>query len=578
MSRQAILVLVACVLFVPVQALAATWCAENPSATSTCHSTAIFCDDLELICNGAPACPPAPQQPCPDGTPWSWKIIRQHWPRTSRINDTGNLCGIEFKGEEDDRYLEVVGLGTRDPYGDLGQNTVDLTADIQHTWGSGYNAVVGTDENPLVLRYLVSGGIQTATHIMYDIGAMELFLDTGEPNRNRAPMDYVLVGADDGTGCINCRSLCGGSTDSAAAPWPYVCQSYETGTTGAPLCPPLQTVVRTAIAVGMNSLLDTNPCHCEKAGNRVPTNPYLSFYDGLKWRVLHPDHPGPEGENAVWTTTYDGPPVSPGVYFVLGRKYNIVTMTIKSTTVDIAMYARQTNINGTNYAVLSTVTGLKRAYLGKFNKLHGGASIGCQMDSNGACVGNRHCLHPGYDTCDGSPKAIWNAKWLVFDDVYVSGGLPDGVPGACCLPGGGCVVGTPTDCAAAGGVSAGPNVPCDPNPCHGACCLPSAECIDTNHDACPGTFQGFMSDCATTFCPCPTPSVDADADGDVDQGDFAVLQRCFASVEVGFPETRCVCFDRPEIGYPEGDGDIDMDDLAAFEACASGPGVPSTCQ
>ncbi len=140
------------------------------------------------------------------------------------------------------------------------------------------------------------------------------------------------------------------------------------------------------------------------------------------------------------------------------------------------------------------------------------------------------------------------------------------------------MVGTPAECAAAGGVSAGPNVPCDPNPCHGACCLPTAECLDTAFDACAGTFQGMGTNCTTTACPCPTPFADADADGDVDQGDFAVLQRCFSPVESSFPENRCICFDRPQVGYPDGDGDIDMDDVAVFEACASGPGVPTACQ
>ncbi len=586
MTRHAILLFVACAVLVPVQALADTECNDMyMPADPSCHNTAIHCDDIDRICNGAPACPPPPPEPCPyttdpDGSthaavPWSWKIIREHWTRTSSTNDSGNLCGVEFKGDEDFIFQNSPPFAVRSPYGDLGQATVDLTAGIQYKWQSPlYNAVVATDDHPLELQFQVGTGIQGAFHGAYDVGVMEVFLDTGVPNLNRSPMDYILVGLPNGSGCINCNSSCMPGMSSVQSAWPFVCQTYEERQE-EPYCPPLQTTVRTAIAVGMNALLDTNPCHCELGANQWPTNPYLSLFDGLKWRVLRgPGSPGPSGENAVWTTT------SPGNYFVIGRKLNHVKMTIRANTIDIWMRARHTPIGTSEVDVTSTVTGLKRLYLGKFNKIHGGSSIGCELSTTTySCEGrNRHCIHPTYDTCDGSPKTRWGARWLDFDDVGITGGLPDGVDGACCLPGGGCAFGSPADCAAAEGVMAGPNIACEPNPCHGACCLPTAECIDTSFDACPGTFQGMTTDCATSFCPCPTPSVDADADGDVDQVDFAALQRCFYPVEFGPPETRCICFDRPEVGFPEGDGDVDMDDVASFEACASGPGVPTVCQ
>lgn len=40
----------------------------------------------------------------------------------------------------------------------------------------------------------------------------------------------------------------------------------------------------------------------------------------------------------------------------------------------------------------------------------------------------------------------------------------------------------------------------------------------------------------------------------------------------GIPNMDGACFDRENGG--EGDGDIDVDDVSAFEACATGPDVP----
>ncbi|HPD32007.1 MAG TPA: hypothetical protein PLL20_18610 [Phycisphaerae bacterium] len=77
---------------------------------------------------------------------------------------------------------------------------------------------------------------------------------------------------------------------------------------------------------------------------------------------------------------------------------------------------------------------------------------------------------------------------------------------------------------------------------------------------------------------CRDPFADADGDGDVDQADFAIMQIC-VSGDLTPALAGCVCFDRPEWGFPLGDNDVDANDLAAFEACATGPGlvVPSGC-
>ena len=576
MSRQtvlAVLVFGACVMAVPLEAMADTWCNSNyPPDPAACHCDAIWCEDADRFCNGAPACPPAPPEQCPDQT-WSWMLLRQAFPRTSAINDGANLCGVEFKGDEDTRLFDDPPLGVRNPRGDLGQATIDLTDDIHYTFGAQYDTVVGTDQSPLLLRFDFSGGVPTNLHVQYDIGYFELFLDTGQPNQNRAPMDYILVGNEEdpinNPGCISCYNMCEpGQDPSVHSPWPHVCQSYE-ARTEAPACPPAQTNVRTAIAVGANALLDNNPCHCETSGDQKPRNYHLSFYDGLKWRILSgPSAPGPGGENAVWTTDHPE-----GKYFILGAKINRVWMWVKPDTVDIQLYAKRTLLGGGGEAaVTSRVEGLKREYLGEFNKLHAGAAIGCEMDSNGNCVGNRHCIHEGYDRCDGLGKTVYGRRWLEHDEMALSGGAAAAQEGACCLGGGACGVMLPDACATAEGVFAGGGTVCDGTVCEGACCAPTGDCTDTAFDACSDTFQGLGTNCATTVCPCATPFADSDADGDVDQDDFNEFQACYTGPGPATVVGLCRCFDQHA---GPNDPDVDEDDYGAFEACASGPDVPA---
>lgn len=86
-------------------------------------------------------------------------------------------------------------------------------------------------------------------------------------------------------------------------------------------------------------------------------------------------------------------------------------------------------------------------------------------------------------------------------------------------------------------------------------------------------------------CACPDPFADADRDGDVDQADFAVLQICLTGADDPgelFDPAKCNCFDRDQMDADpqfrpsiDGDDDVDATDLDAFEACASGPGIPA---
>jgi hypothetical protein len=65
---------------------------------------------------------------------------------------------------------------------------------------------------------------------------------------------------------------------------------------------------------------------------------------------------------------------------------------------------------------------------------------------------------------------------------------------------------------------------------------------------------------------CHTPWADADGDGDVDSDDFALFQACMTIT--GQPITAgCDCLN------PNSDATIDMTDLAAFIACSAGPEV-----
>jgi hypothetical protein len=100
-----------------------------------------------------------------------------------------------------------------------------------------------------------------------------------------------------------------------------------------------------------------------------------------------------------------------------------------------------------------------------------------------------------------------------------------------------------------------------------------------------------LIDCAdpdcdiTPPCACPEPFADADRDGDVDQADFALLQVCFTGENDprgAFDRAACDCFDRKDMDSDgrfrpsiDGDNDIDAADLDAFEACASGAGIPA---
>jgi hypothetical protein len=329
---------------------------NGAECTSPAPCGAFFCDDFDRYCIGAP---PAPQE-CPTGASPSVGQLRAIWVPTSTRSD-GTLCGTQFTFEENEDLITSNPYGGRYPCqadAQLGQSTVDLIINIFNHLGAEIEYITATDDEPVILQFNIGGHVKEVYHMPFDTGYMELAYGL-----DHAPMDYIMVGADIGTGCKDCNHTCTSPQTSVPIAWPHVCQSYEPRV-AAPACPPLQTNIRAALAIGANSLLDNNPCHCELSGTpnfQVPTNYHLSYYDGLKWRILK------SGSYGGGTGYGD---------FILGAPYNTVKLTIRATTVDIYLYAKEVYDPGTGTWVEQTseAFNVPRLYTGNFDRLRGGAA------------------------------------------------------------------------------------------------------------------------------------------------------------------------------------------------------------
>ncbi|MHC4672682.1 MAG: hypothetical protein ACYTBZ_09375, partial [Planctomycetota bacterium] len=129
--------------------------------------------------------------------------------------------------------------------------------------------------------------------------------------------------------------------------------------------------------------------------------------------------------------------------------------------------------------------------------------------------------------------------------------------------------------------AASPPPPPEPEPT-GACCTgtPCNNCVEVPLSQCdPLNWLGAGTTCEDYghMCPqsCGNPTMDGDCDGDVDQGDFALFQRCYSGNNNNYPiGMNCDCFDK---GNDSPDNDIDSLDFDAFQSCASGPNVPTDC-
>lgn len=520
MSRTLVQVIGFCIVI----GLQAAALAEFCPSYSAAYPKTVFCDDFDRDCTSPP---PAPSR-CPDGSPVNPTATLSTW----QPMDPGlNQCpGTTMLATDESTRIDSSPFGGRYPCqsaAHLGQEEVNLVPGIQANpnFGPAFTAVNGTNANPLYLYFVMNGGNCSSAgncnlHIQYDNGYMELGLDSNDG----APMDFVKVGMDDGTGtCIDCFHTCPGPNFSVHVPWPTICQSYTARAINPGKCPPAMTNVRKALAVGAVALLDNNPCHCETPADQVPQNSHLAYYDGLKWRALTQGQFPGSGD------------------FVMGTKRIAIQMWIRTSTVDITM---TTNTPITNAQVVSTATGIPRQYTGAFNKLRAGAAHGCELNNGSyTCNGNDTCFRTGEFRCDLSEFQDSKASNIVFDDVWVLPGIgaTSTTTGACCLP--------------------------DSTSCQ---MLTQTQCQTAN-----GSFNGIASSCDTTVC-CPTPFADTDNDNDVDMDDFGRFQRCYTSFSGGSGDpfsisNVCKCFDRNH------DGAINQDDFDSFVACVAGPGRPPLC-
>jgi len=503
--------------------------------------TMVFSDNFDCYCHST-----WPNCGCP-GTPgdrWDWRL-RYDWPWNSwnynmGIYDGGNWIIDEpgDDGKNPDVWSEPYGgriYNGGNENGEAGQNQMDLRGAINAAYGD--TEINGTDASPLILEFWMGSKTQDASSLTGSNGYMELALtDEINPPRDpaasdQAPTDFVEVGVDDGTGCVDCYHACPGPEYSVHVPWLTICQQ-EFRRTGVSYsnCPPLDTNVRPVIAIGALSFLDPDPCHCNTPSAQKPRNEHLSFYDGLKWRILR-------------SGMFEKLDPADSDTFLYSNKVNFVKIWIKTNTFDIAHWAHYANNPPPKPDdVYSTAKDIPREYLGPFNVLRSGVGVGCELnESTYSCkqpVNGYRPIHMGGGSrCDGGGYQESGANFVAIDNIELKGGVGASTQtGACCIPDdGSCVDDTlQSDCETTLG----------------------------------GAWRGIGSTCANEVC-CVDPFADDDGDDDVDQADFGAWQACFSGSGNAYP-TGCECFDR----HPATpDGDVDGDDFTVFMNCWSGPSV-----
>jgi len=90
-------------------------------------------------------------------------------------------------------------------------------------------------------------------------------------------------------------------------------------------------------------------------------------------------------------------------------------------------------------------------------------------------------------------------------------------------------------------------------------------------DTCGASVNSRTANLGILNLACHIPFADVDGDGDVDMDDFGAFQACFTGDSVtGFDPVHCRCFDRG--GTP---GAVDLNDFDLFLTCFSGPSVPA---
>ncbi len=473
-------------VIVPSQALAAdTWCWTN-------HPDAIFCEDFDRYCSNPP---PYPQRCDPPG-----EDIRDTWAMWA-LWDTDHNCGWSpaVHDEFASSYPYSAKIGCQPWNNELGYGNTGLTSYIRDKFGTDYSEVRATDATPLTMEYSIYGGPK--------VNAANLYLELGRGRASILLPDENSI--TNWTISDDCRA-CGDTAEQAQ--FPIICRQSPTPNGCADIS--TATVVP-AIAVGIMSFLDANPCHCGETGDHWPYATRIAFFNGLQWYTLRKGlFPDPGGSEPA-----------PGDFLLTtGSVHHRIRLIIKSATVTIEMRVG---------SVLSRCE-VPRAYMGCFTSMLMGYQTPCQVTpGTWTCNGALDCNGPcgPVKTCcvSGAP----GGGTVPIDDIALYGGQGCAEQGACCFPDKTCTEAIfQGDCSLLGG---------DP--------------------AAPG------STCPETAC-CPPLPADQDLDGDVDVEDFGWFQLCLSSAPYAPPPTvPCRCADL------DNDADVDISDLTVFTECMLGPGI-----
>jgi len=452
------------------------------------ESQIVWCDDFDNYCVGAdpwPGYPPFPDKCATDGSAEvDQAAFAANW--TLECAEPMTVIDDMDDGNQTDAWNLPMYVAYWGQYNDTGPCRAsgyswNFTEAIQAK-DSSKNAVNGSDETPLHLKWWVTvpiAGVAPQSPLYFELSW----------NGEHAPTDYVMTdnSAFDDTVCVQ----------EGVGPYPIICQQNrgrrpEINT----YCPPLDTTIYKALALGFLAQLDSNPC--DVVVGRRPCQEHSVVFDGNKWTELRSSvFPPNIGDHDIYGTNF---------WF---------EMEIKTSQMIVHQIDNQNCPE--SFPCFSTVP---RLYEGPFNTVFMGTAPGCELDVNDVdsdgilneCVPGttRECFH--YADLGGTEG--W--KHQRFDTPVLLDGVLEyvSVTGACCLPDLSCQDG-----------------------------LTQAEC-----EALSGVYQGNGTECATTLC-CHDPFADGDGDGDVDQADFGLWQVCYDGGNGLI--AGCECYDR------DGDNDVD---------------------
>lgn len=461
-------------------------------------SRVIMCDDFDSYCDGGTAWPgypptdPAPAA-CASGSSSSSTNFRANWAEMT------GACGFDMRIGDDQKYSSPFSMkypaGIEDfidveeeqrVYDMLGQGAIGMAASRRGV--STANAVNGTADAPLTFFFILwLGGTDNLFGQFKDL-YLELALGD-----DRAPTDYVMS--------ENCSQIpCGGPSTG----FPIVCQTANPLVPRPSACPPLSTTIHAAMAFGLLSKIDMNPCHPElcSTGAHHPQNNHPAFFDGNRWWVVKGGYGGANGD------------------FSLTKAYHRFSMTITDTQVTLNMWAP-------GAAVSPYTATFPRQYTGPFDRVRIGVGQGCVLNGT-----TGECAAPvTYDCINGSHGGNpWVDDVVLYDGVLVNEGV-----GACCLDGVCTENGSSADCAAQGGTFLGNNSTCTSAVC---CPTPWAD-ADNDNDVDQADFGAYQL-CYTGSSggvPAGCECFDRNADSKVDATDFNAFSNCFTGANVPWSQT-----------------------------------------